>query len=59
VQNRLLGTINPHNNTPQQDGVVEHMNKTLLERARCMLNNVKLQQELWAKATLIAYYLVN
>jgi transposase InsO family protein len=34
--------------TPQQNGVVEHMNKTLLERARSMLSNAKMQHELWA-----------
>jgi transposase InsO family protein len=34
--------------TPQQNGVVECMNMTLLERARSMLSNANLQQELWA-----------
>jgi hypothetical protein len=29
--------------TPQQNGVAEHMCMTLLERARGMLNNAKLQ----------------
>jgi transposase InsO family protein len=29
-------------NTPQQNGVAERMNRTLLERARCMLFNVGL-----------------
>ena len=32
--------------TPQQNGVVERMNITLLERARSMLNNANLGQEL-------------
>ena len=32
----------------QQNGVVECMNMTLLKRERCMLNNSKLKQELWA-----------
>jgi transposase InsO family protein len=31
--------------TPQQNGVVECMNRNLLERARSMLNNSKLQQD--------------
>ena len=29
--------------TTQQNNVVEHMNMTLLERARCMLSNAKLR----------------
>jgi hypothetical protein len=45
--------------TPQQNGVVERMNKTLLERARSMLSNAKLQQELWAEAVLTTCYLIN
>ena len=32
--------------TPQQNGVIECMNRTLLERERSMLSNAKLQQEL-------------
>ena len=34
--------------TPQQNGVAERMNKTLLERARCMLPNLGLNMSLWA-----------
>ena len=45
--------------TPQQNGVVEHMNKTLLERARSILSNANLQQKLWAKAVTTTCYLVN
>jgi hypothetical protein len=45
--------------TPQQNGVVECMKKTLLERARSMLSNANLQQELWEKAVTTACYLVN
>ena len=33
--------------TPQQNGVAEHMNMNLLERARSMLSNANLQKELW------------
>jgi transposase InsO family protein len=32
--------------TPQHNGVVERVNRTLLERERSMLSNAKLQQEL-------------
>ena len=45
--------------TPQQNGVVECMNMTLLERERSMLSNANLQQELWAEVVTIACYLVN
>jgi len=45
--------------TPQQNGVAERMNRTLLERARSMLSNANLQQELWGEALLTACFLVN
>jgi hypothetical protein len=45
--------------TPQCNGVVECMNKTLLERARSMLSNANLQQELWVEAVTTSCYLVN
>jgi hypothetical protein len=45
--------------TPQQNGVVERMNMTLLERARSMLSNANLQQELWAEVVATTCYLVN
>jgi transposase InsO family protein len=45
--------------TPQQNGVVERMNMTLLERVRSMLSNTNLQQELWAEAVTTTCYLVN
>jgi hypothetical protein len=45
--------------TPQHNGVVECMNKTLLERASSMLSNAKLQQELWEEAVLTTFYLIN
>ena len=35
-------------NTPQQNGVVERMNKTLLEKVQCMLSNVGLSKSFWA-----------
>ena len=28
--------------TPQHNGVVEHMNRTLMEKVRCMLSNAQL-----------------
>ena len=46
-------------NTPQQNGVAERMNRTLLEKARCMLSNVGLGKKFWAKAISMGCYLVN
>ena len=45
--------------TPQQNGVAERMNKTLLERARCMLSQAGLKRDFWAEAVNTACYLVN
>ena len=45
--------------TPQQNGVAECMNRTLIERARSMLSNANLSQELWAEAVSTACYLIN
>eukprot|EP00253_Pinus_taeda_P016989 PITA_16989 len=45
--------------TPQQNGVVERMNKTFMERETSMLNGAGLGQEFWAEAGDTACYLVN
>jgi hypothetical protein len=45
--------------TPQQNGVVERMNKMLMEKERRMLSGVGLGQEFWAEAVGTACYLVN
>eukprot|EP00253_Pinus_taeda_P013841 PITA_13841 len=45
--------------TPQQNGVVECMNMTLLERERSMLSNVVLQKELWMEAVATNCYVIN
>ena len=45
--------------TPQQNGVVERMNRMLMEKARSMLSNARIGQEFWAKAVETACYLVN
>ncbi|KAJ4712638.1 Retrovirus-related Pol polyprotein from transposon TNT 1-94 [Melia azedarach] len=39
--------------TPQQNGVAERMNQTLLERARCMLSNAELTRRFWAEASIV------
>ncbi|KAK2997449.1 hypothetical protein RJ639_025454 [Escallonia herrerae] len=45
--------------TPEQNGVAERMNKTLLERARCMRLNADLPKSFWAEAVNTACYLIN
>nr|GFC78323.1 putative ribonuclease H-like domain-containing protein [Tanacetum cinerariifolium] len=42
--------------TPQQDGVVERRNRTLIEVARTMLADSKLPSTFWAEAVNIACY---
>lgn len=45
--------------TPQQKGVAERMNRTIVEKARCMLLNSKLKKSFWTEAVLTAVYLIN
>ncbi|KAH9793297.1 hypothetical protein KPL71_004477 [Citrus sinensis] len=45
--------------TPQQNGVAKRMNRTLLEKVRCMLSNAGLDKKFWAKTVSYASHLVN
>lgn len=45
--------------TPQQNGVAERFNRTLIEMARCMLIGAKLDENMWAEAVYTAAYLRN
>uniref|UniRef100_A0A2A4JA71 Integrase catalytic domain-containing protein n=1 Tax=Heliothis virescens TaxID=7102 RepID=A0A2A4JA71_HELVI len=45
--------------TPQQNGLAERMNRTLVERAKCMLLDAKLPKPFWAEATATAAYIIN
>ncbi|GKF39786.1 putative ribonuclease H-like domain-containing protein [Tanacetum coccineum] len=45
--------------TPQQNGVAERRNRTLIEAARTMLANLKLPTTFWAKAVSTACYVQN
>eukprot|EP00253_Pinus_taeda_P033691 PITA_33691 len=45
--------------TPQQNGVAERMNMTLLESARSMLSNAGLQKELWMEAVETTCYVIK
>ena len=45
--------------TPEQNGVAERMNRTIVETARCMLAEAKLPRKFWAEAVSTAVYLRN
>ena len=45
--------------TLQQNGVVESMNRTLMEKVRCMLSNAQLPKSFWPEVTSITCYLIN
>lgn len=45
--------------TPQQNGVAERANRTLIERARCMMFDANLDKKFWAEACHMAAYLMN
>ena len=45
--------------TPQQNGVAERMNRTLMEMARSMMYHANIPQKLWAEAVSTAVYLRN
>jgi transposase InsO family protein len=45
--------------TPQQNGVVERKNRTLLDMARTMLDEYKTPDRFWAEAIKTAYYSIN
>jgi hypothetical protein len=45
--------------TPQQNGAAERLNRTIVEKVRCMLFGARLPVEFWAKAAATASYLRN
>jgi transposase InsO family protein len=45
--------------TPQQNGVVERKNRTLLDMARTMLDEYKTSDRFWAEAVKTACYAIN
>ncbi|KAH9718038.1 hypothetical protein KPL71_022065 [Citrus sinensis] len=46
-------------NTPQQNGLAERMNRTLIEKLRCMLLSSNLSKHFWPEAVVTAAYLIN
>lgn len=45
--------------TPEQNGIVERANRTIVERAKCMLFDAGLEKPYWAEAVNIAVYVMN
>lgn len=45
--------------TPQQNEVAERMNRTLLDKVRCLLVSSRLPKMLWEEALTTTTYLVN
>ena len=45
--------------TPQENGVSERMNRTIMEHARCMRLHAGLPLQFWADAVNTAFYLIN
>ena len=45
--------------TPEQNGVAERANRTIIEMARAMLHDSKLEYEFWGEAMCTAVYLKN
>ena len=45
--------------TPQQTGVAERMNRTIISKARCMISNARMSKCFWAEAAATACYLIN
>ena len=50
-------TTVPHN--PEQNGLAERMNRTIVERARCILSDAGLKKSFWAEAVGTACYIIN
>lgn len=47
----------PH--TPEHNGIAERMNRTIVEKVRCMLFDSGLSDKFWAEAAVTAAYLIN
>nr|GEU55249.1 receptor-like protein kinase ANXUR1 [Tanacetum cinerariifolium] len=45
--------------TPQQNGVAERMNRTIMEKVRCMLSHANLDKDFWVEAATTVTYLIN
>lgn len=53
----VLETTMPY--TPQQNGVAERMNRTIMEKSRSMLDDCGFQRLMWSEAVLASVFLIN
>lgn len=58
---KQVGIVHQKTNvyTPEQNGMSERFNRTIVERARCLLFDAGLDKKFWAEATNTAVYLRN
>ncbi|KAG8492366.1 hypothetical protein CXB51_009643 [Gossypium anomalum] len=45
--------------TPQQNGIAERMNRTIMEKVQCMLSNANLPKSFWAEVASTTCFLIN
>ena len=45
--------------TPQLNGIAKRMNRTIVERVRCLLSHAKLPKNFWGEVLMTAVYLMN
>lgn len=45
--------------SPQQNGVAERKNRTLIEMARCMILDAKFENKFWGEAVIMVNYIQN
>lgn len=45
--------------TPEQNGVSERLNRTIMDKARAMIEDSEMSKEMWNEAVLTAVYLIN
>nr|GEU55404.1 retrotransposon protein, putative, Ty1-copia subclass [Tanacetum cinerariifolium] len=45
--------------TPQQNIIVERINRTIMEKVRCMLSHANLDKDFWVEAATTTTYLIN
>ncbi|KAK3023701.1 hypothetical protein RJ639_044002 [Escallonia herrerae] len=57
--NNGIGLIRTVKRIPQENGLVEGMNRTIMERGRCMRIHVDLPLQFWATAVDTTVYLIN
>ena len=58
---KLEGIVRLHtiHHTPQQNGVAERMNRTLIEKVCCMLSNVGWPKSFWVEVASTTCFLIN